>query len=151
MLPIPFISQVVSFREMAKVVAEEWKSIDPETKAYAESVANIQKIRYNRIREETIVQAQRRASISSDNVEDQPTVSQSPVSHPSFSPSADQPTVSRSPICPLPSSSSLAFPTQGTSPVKKVDDSQFYRQVTVDPYHYEVDLSDDDIISAYLS
>ena len=44
---------MASFKEMAKVIAQNWKQVDPVTKTYVEAVARVQKDRYNEIKADT--------------------------------------------------------------------------------------------------
>ena len=41
---------MASFKELAKVIAQNWKQVDPVTKTYVEAVARVQKDRYNEIK-----------------------------------------------------------------------------------------------------
>lgn len=43
------LPSVISFKEMAKTCASNWKEVDAETKSYCDSVAKIQKIRYKEL------------------------------------------------------------------------------------------------------
>ena len=45
-----FAHKVASFKEMAQVIAQNWKQVDPVTKTYAEAVAKVQKDRYKDIK-----------------------------------------------------------------------------------------------------
>lgn len=45
-----FLSTVISFQEIAKIAAANWRSIDRETKTYAETMAQIQKNRFGKLK-----------------------------------------------------------------------------------------------------
>lgn len=49
--PLLSSCSVASFKELAKSAAETWRNIDPVTKEFAETVAKIQKDRYDELRE----------------------------------------------------------------------------------------------------
>ena len=44
---------MASFKELAKVIAQNWKQVDPVTKTYVEAVARVQKDRYKEIQADT--------------------------------------------------------------------------------------------------
>ena len=41
---------MASFKEMAQVIAQNWKQVDPVTKTYVEAVVTVQKDRYKDIK-----------------------------------------------------------------------------------------------------
>ena len=45
-----FAHKVASFKEMAQVIAQNWKQVDPVTKTYVEAVVTVQKDRYKDIK-----------------------------------------------------------------------------------------------------
>lgn len=150
-------SQVASFREIAKEVAEQWKAIDSVTKAYVEAVANIQKIRYHQIQPKAKKKLAQSISVSPISSTMEPSFEDQP-------PGVGNPSVELHP----------AFSSFSTFPIQEIlvnhegtdhqdSSSQFlHRRITLDtPYYqannrasevtYEVDLSDEDIMKAYFS
>ena len=48
-----FTYKVASFKELAKVIAQNWKQVGPVTNTYVEAVARVQKDRYKEIQADT--------------------------------------------------------------------------------------------------